>query len=845
MKVGRQAALAAGAQDTTAGACFHCGLPLSHRTYTALIDGVARETCCPGCQSVAQLISGQGLGAYYRLREALPATPEATPTTQQPYAHYDLPELQAAYVLPLGGHERETALLLEGVTCAACLWLIEQRLLRLPGVTAASVNHGARRVRVRWDADQIRLSAILGAIAALGYRAHLYDSNRSEAVLLKERRMLLWRLFVAAFGMMQVMMYAFPAYISEGELPPDIEKLMQWAGLVLTLPVMGLSAMPFYRGAWRALKARALNMDVPIVIGIATAFAASVYAMLRGTGAVYYDSICMFVFLLLGARFLELNARTYAAREQDRLARMTPAMATRLPRFPRSRDAEDVPAVTLHAGDVVQVAPGAAIPGDGVVIEGTSSVDEALLTGESRPIAKRSGDRIVAGSVNGGSVLIARMEQTGPHTTVAGIVRLMDRALEEKPRLASVADAVAAKFVLALLVLTAVTAAVWWRIDPDRVLWVTISLLVVTCPCALSLATPAALVAATGSLARRGVLVTRGHALETLARATHFVFDKTGTLTSGRMNLVGVLPLGAHSRDHALAAVAALEASSEHPVGRALTAHGPSPARFCAQQVQVVTGQGVEGVIDGARMRAGAPNFVAALHGQPLPPDLVFVSDDVTTVALGDEHGWIALFTLGDTLRPEARRVVQALSARDGVVELLSGDRIPAVARVAQRLGLSHFQGGATPADKLEYVRALQNTGAVVAMVGDGINDAPVLAQAQVSVAMAGGTALARLNADVALLNDSLQPLLDAVTIARRTLRVIHQNFAWAVVYNLIAVPLAVMGLVTPWAAALGMSLSSLLVIGNALRLYGLPAQVAVMAHGVAAEPDAVQAQGR
>ncbi|MEQ1773395.1 MAG: heavy metal translocating P-type ATPase, partial [Burkholderiales bacterium] len=586
-----------------------------------------------------------------------------------------------------------------------------------------------------------------------------------------------------------------------------------------TLPVMMWSAFPFYRGAWRGLRARALNMDVPVSLGILAAFAASVVATASGTGAVYYDSVCMFVFLLLGTRYLELNARAMAAREQDRLARLIPAIATRLPRFPDVGAREEVSAASLRAGDVVEIKPGAAVPGDGVVMEGVSSVNEALLTGEARPLSKQRGDRIIAGSVNGEGALIARLEQTGQHTTVAGIVRLMDRALEEKPRLASLADRVAERFVFALLLVVVASAIAWWFIDKDRVIWVTISLLVVTCPCALSLATPAALVAATGSLSRRGILITRGHALETLARATHFVFDKTGTLTSGRMSLIGVFGLGGHSKEAVLAMAAALEVSSEHPVGRALAAIGPAPARYQASEITYVTGQGVEGIIDGMRLRAGSPRFVAALNGLPLPSELVFVSEDVTTVALGNEREWLALFTLGDALRPDARHVVQALLEAGRAVHLLSGDRAPCVKRAAERLGVHCFTGDATPTDKLDYVRRLQAQGAVVAVIGDGINDAPVLAQAQVSVAMSSGTELARLNADVALLTDRIEPLLEAVTIARRTLTIIHQNFMWAIAYNVIAVPLAIMGLVTPLVAAIGMSASSLLVIGNALRL--------------------------
>lgn len=805
--------------------CFHCGLPLGAHTWAAVVNGVGRATCCRGCQAVAELIAGQGLDAYYRNRTAFAPTAEPNGAVTREFSHFDLPEVQTGYVLCLDNNQREAALLLEGVTCAACLWLIEQRLLRLDGVTSATVNHGTLRLRISWDESCVRLSAILAAIAALGYQAHLYDSRRSEAVLARERRSLLWRLFVAAFGMMQVMMVAFPVYVSHGEMPVGIERLMQFAGLALTLPVMIWSAAPFYRGAWRGLIARSMNMDVPVSAGILTAFAASVLATVSGTGAVYFDSVCMFVFLLLGARYLELSARAYAASEQDRLARLIPAIAVRLPQFPDVGVREEVPAVTLRPGDIVEIKPGAAVPGDGIVIEGASSVNEALLTGESRPRSRKPGDRIIAGSVNGEGALIARMQLTGQQTTVAGIVRLMDRALEAKPRLASLADWIAGKFVLALLLVVVVSAAAWWFIDKDRVVWVTISLLVVTCPCALSLATPAALAAATGSLSRRGILITRGHALEALARATHFVFDKTGTLTRGRMGLMGVLPLAGRGREEAIAMAAALEVSSEHPVGRALAAAGPVPARYSAHQLRYVPGQGVEGVIDGVRMRAGCARFVAELNGLPLPDDWVFVSDELTAVALGSEREWLALFTLGDALRPDARRVAQALSERGREVHLLSGDRTPCVTRVAQRLGLRFVRGDATAADKVDYVRALQERGAVVAVIGDGVNDAPVLAQAQVSVAMASGTELARLSADVALLTDRIEPLLEAVTIARRTLRIIQQNFIWAIAYNAVAVPLAIMGQVTPLAAAAGMSASSLLVIGNALRLRDRPAR--------------------
>jgi Cu2+-exporting ATPase len=473
---------------------------------------------------------------------------------------------------------------------------------------------------------------------------------------------------------------------------------------------------------------------------------------------------------------------------------------------------------SLQAGDLVQVRPGDAIPVDGVVVEGVSAADEALLTGESRPVAKRPGDRLTGGAVNLDGVLTMRVTRVGEDTVLAGIVRLMDRAQSEKPEIAQAADRVAHWFVAVLLVLTVAAFTAWWFIDPSRALWIAVAMLVVTCPCALSLATPAALTAATGSAYRSGVLITRGSALETLARATHFVFDKTGTLTTGRMSLTGVTLLSDESREQCLAYAAALEAWSEHPVGRALAqaAHGAHPV---ATAVQTYAGDGVEGNVGGRVLRIGRPQFVAALHQQPIPREIDYAPDAVSVVALGDAQGWIALFMLDDVVRHDAQEMIRAL-AEDGVqVSLLSGDRPQRARHTAAELGITEYRGGATPADKLAYVRELQAKGAIVAMVGDGVNDAPVLAQAQVSIAPGGGTPLAQVSADIILMGDRLAAVSETVRASRHALRVIRQNLGWAMAYNAVALPLAIAGLVTPLVAAIGMSSSSLVVVLNALRL--------------------------
>ena len=823
-------AFSAASAPTEAGsACFHCGLPLPAMVYAVTVDGVAHDTCCRGCQAVAQTIIDNGLASYYRHRSVLPQSqPASARDVLDRLRLYDLPEMQQGFVrnADAGEHGKEAALLLDGITCAACVWLIEQRLAQLEGVHEAAVNYATRRVRVRWDESRIALSEILGAIADLGYGAQPYDSARADDALRRERRAMLWRLFVAGFGMMQVMMYALPVYIAGGDMAADLEQLMRIASLVLTAPVVTWAAAPFYAGAWRELKARRVGMDVPVTLGIIAAFAASVLATVRGDGTVYFDSVAMFVFLLLGARYLEMSARTRAAQAQERLVRLTPAVAERLDRFPGPTQHEEVPVAMLRPGDHVAVRPGAAIPADGTVVEGASSVDESLLTGESRAVPKCAGDPLTGGAVNLNGPLTMRVERVGQDTVLAGIVRLMDRAQTEKPEIARLADRVARWFVSGLLVLATVVAVVWYAIDPARALWITIAVLVASCPCALSLATPAALTAATGTLYRRGVLVTRGHALETLAAATHFVFDKTGTLTEGRMALVGVIPLAGAEREHCLMTLAArLESQSEHPIGRAIVAAAPHAANdnISVCDVRNVPGQGLEGRIAGQRLRIGTPGFVAELHGQALPEELLFVSDEVAVVALGDERGWLALFTLGDAPRRHARHLVHELRALGKTVCLLSGDRGARVARLARELGIETLRGDAVPQDKLEFVRTLQQRGAVVAMIGDGINDAPVLAQAQVSIALASGTRLAQTSADMVLMSEQLGVLLEAVCVARRTMRIIRQNLAWAVAYNAIALPLAVLGYVTPLVAAIGMSLSSLAVVLNALRLLQPP----------------------
>jgi len=774
--------------------------------------------CCHGCQAVARSIVANGLEDYYRSRDALPEAPrEAMPAILEQLALYDHAEFQKSFVKALGESEREATLLLEGITCAACIWLNEQQVGRLPGVSAVDINYATRRARVRWDESRIRLSDILGAIAAIGYRAYPYDAAKNEEISRKERRDALWRLWVAGFGMMQVMMYAYPMYIADGDMSADVESMMRWASLLLTLPVVFYSAAPFFRNAWRDLGLRRVGMDVPVALGVGAAFAASCWATLARAGEVYFDSVTMFVFFLLGGRYLEMTARQKAVSVTEALARLLPAFAQKMANFPVDRSSEQRVVADLRPGDHVLVRAGDIVPADGRVVEGVSCADEALLTGESRPVAKSPGEAVTGGSINVESPLVVRVEQVGAGTRLSAIIGLMERAAAEKPRIVDLADRIASHFVATLLLVAAAVAVGWYFIDPSRALWITVSVLVVTCPCALSLATPIALTVAAGALAKDGLLVTRGHAIETLARATHFVFDKTGTLTTGRMRLVDVAVFGALERDECLAVAAALEQSSEHPVATALR-RAAGAALPLASDAVAEPGQGIAATIAGRNFRIGRPAYALAPGALPEAAAAWLDSGD-TVVALGDATGCLALFRIGDEVRPESAALVAELLAAGKEVVLLTGDA-PAVARrVAGQLGIRDVRAGATPQGKHDCVTALQASGAVVAMIGDGVNDAPVLAQAQVSVAMGGGAQLARTQSDFVLLSENLDHLRRGLRRAIGTLRVIRQNLWWSFAYNFIALPLAIAGHVTPWLAGIGMSASSLLVVLNSLRI--------------------------
>ncbi|MES2352994.1 MAG: heavy metal translocating P-type ATPase [Pseudomonadota bacterium] len=799
-------------------ACFHCGLPLPTKIdYRVTIEGKERPMCCPGCAAVAETIIGAGLTDYYRDRETFSPKPdEELVGLPNELAAYDLPELQNTFVHRTE-NTAEAALMLEGIRCAACVWLIERHLKQLPGALEANINYATRRMRIRWDTEQIKLSRILEAIAKIGYRASPFDPAKAETARRLERRQAIKRLALAALGMMQVMMLAVPVYLApDGDIEPDHLQLLHWASLLITAPVLLISAREFFVGAWRGIVNRRLGMDVPIALGISAAFAASTWNTITARGEVFFDSATMFVFLLLTARFLEQEARARSGDALERLTGVLPEHCQRFDEYPTSRSTHTVASAWLNNGDYLFIGTGERFPADGIVVEGTSETDESLVTGESRPVAKHEDDEIIAGSINVGSPLVIRATAVGMQNTVAQITRLLDRALGEKPQIAQLADRAASWFVIGLLIVTAFTAIYWWQTDPARMLPIVIALLVITCPCALGLATPAALTTAAHRLVRMGLLPSRGHAIETLAQVTDIVFDKTGTLTLGTPAIAQVTLLGKVNEAEVIAIASGLEASSKHPLGKTLRAAAAQPRE--AIELTTYPGAGIQGTIDKTIYRIGTLAFVRDLVCTD-PPAEPQTDASCTVVALGNEQGWLAFFHFTDMLRPESREVVAALQAMNKTVHILSGDSPGMVSHIAAEAGITHNNGGATPEQKLDYIRALQAKGAVVAMVGDGINDAPSLGGAEVSIAMGSGTDIAQSAADMVLISGNLGIIPPALKVAKTTRSVIRQNLRWALAYNLVAIPLAALGLVTPWVASVGMSLSSLIVVANALRL--------------------------
>jgi Cu2+-exporting ATPase len=729
---------------------------------------------------------------------------------------YDDPSLRSRFTRPFGDKgEFETTLRLEKIRCAACVWLCEQHLRRISGVKDVQINYVTQKVLVRFSPDQTSLARLIFEIERVGYEAWPFEPSLSLERAKKERRQLLTRLGVALLGMMQVMMYAWPSYVGANDITAEYDLLLAWTSWALTVPVMVYSAGPVFQAAWRSVlsfkQTRMLGMDVPIALALALAFIAGTINLITGSGQSYFDSITMFVAFILAARYVELLARQDAQGGAEALAKQLPATCERMLDYPSSQAVALVPVVNCNPGDVLRVSPGEVVPADGILIENVSALDESLLTGESKPVEKNIGDRVYAGTHNILNPLIMRIEAVGQSTRIAGIASLLDQALLAKPVMVSLAEKWAAYFVAFLLLSAFLSSAIWLYFDPSRAWTVLVSVLVASCPCALSLAVPTAMAAAQGAVTKLGLLIVRGHVLEGLVKTTDLVLDKTGTLTMGQPELQEIVSLrpGFNAKD-ALAIAVALEAGQRHPLALSLlrAAHDKQlQIPSLAEPVINILGKGLSSGV----YRLGSATWLGISSGSQV--------GQYGQVHLADDAGLIASFIFLDTVRNGLEDLLTSAKRRNITVHLVSGDDPATVAWWATHVGIGSFVGGCSPEDKYDYIERLQNAGRFVWAIGDGVNDAPLLARADVSIAVGAGAPLASAGADAILTSTSLKPLAKTLLLADKTAIIIKENLLWALVYNLLAIPAAMMGWVNPWVAGIGMSLSSLAVTLNAWRL--------------------------
>jgi Cu2+-exporting ATPase len=799
--------------------CFHCGepIPAGIDLYVSL-EGSRQPVCCAGCQAVARLISATGLGRYYQFRQEL-GRKAREDIQKEVQAWQGCDDRESLWGTELANQRRELLLQTEGIRCAACAWLIRSHMESKPGVHSVQVDTATGYTRIVWSPENGRLSAMAEGLMELGYKPHLPLASAEEQGRQEARRNSMKRLGVAGLGMMQVMMYAVGLYAGEAFGIKLAERsFLEWVSLMVTLPVLIYSGRVFFEGAWRSILAGRPGMDVPVALAIGLAFLASCFNFFRGEGQVWFDSVVMFIFFLSLGRHIEMMLRHRNLQAGAALARLLPEWAVRISGVSR----ETIPATDLAEGDLIGVRVGEAFPADGIIRSGLTEVDEALLTGESRPVGKRPGDHVIAGTFNLSQPVEVTVNASGQDTTVSALGRLLLLAQTKRPPSSGIPGWLVPLFIVAVLMIATATWFGWQLIQPANAFPAMLAVLVASCPCALSLALPVVHAAASRRLLDEGILLTRGESLQALNSVDTVVFDKTGTLTCARPEIASVTVNPDRpdlTENRALLMAAAIESASAHPIARAFqTARGDAePAERVdieARDIKVFPAQGLEASIGAQRWRIGKADF--ACPGQ--------ASGNDSDIWLANSGTWAAKFLLRDELREGAQTTVGALQADGLELLMLSGDSTEAVESIAGRLNIEDWKARRTAGMKLAELETLRASGKTVLMVGDGVNDAPVLAAADVSMTVKGGAELANSTADMILISESLALVTVARNTARLARKLIRQNLSWAVLYNAAVMPLAVSAMLKPWMAALGMSLSSLLVVANAARLVKQPA---------------------
>lgn len=804
--------------------CFHCGEDVPHgETRSVLINGERRSMCCAGCEAVAQAIVDFGLEKFYRFRKEKASRPEElVPEELRQLKVYDDDAMQQHLVETAGDEMKSCSLLLSELTCPACAWLIESRLEGIAGVREINVNYSTQRARLCWDERSVKLSEVLRSIVSLGYKARLYDPTRAAAQIKQEQDQQLRRLGVAGVLGMQVMMLSIAMYVGDSSgMKETYRSFFSWLCLLLCTPVIFYSAQSFFIRAWRDLNIYRVGMDVPVSLGLSIAYLASVVATITKSGTIYYDSAVMFTFFLLAARYVEFSGRRKAALHIDRMANGTPSIANRVTGSTSTNELETVPARVLEAGDLVLVRPGELVPADGYLEKGETSVDESLVTGESHAITKTAGESLIGGSVNIAQATFMRVSRTGKDTITAHILRLIERGQEIKPEIQAFANRVSVWFICTVLILSMATAWYWSLVPAANWIGITISVLVVSCPCALSLATPLAIASASAALMKRGIVLANANVLEALGEVNHFIFDKTGTLISGDLFIDKVQALANNKEEECLQIAGAMQLFSAHPIAKAFHSKYVADASLGIDEVTDYPSLGLSSMVNGARYFLGNEQLlrrycdIDVATSQPQQG----TGHENRLIYLANENELLCKFEIADSIYGDSKKLVDYLRARGKTVSILSGDSEAPTRKFAAAIGIDSVLWEQTPDQKMNYLADLQEQGQVVAMVGDGINDAPVLSSAGVSIAMGKGAALASSKADLILLNNRVGSIRELTILASLTRKVIRENMLWALSYNLVALPMAIAGLVQPWMAAIGMSLSSLLVLLNSSRI--------------------------
>jgi Cu2+-exporting ATPase len=811
--------------DLNTSLCFHCGLPIyAEADYHSRLDNEERHFCCFGCQSVCAAIFEAGLQGYYqRTPEGVLLAPPPEPPKD--IEIYDLDEVQQEFITATG-NMRDIHLLVEGIHCAACVWLIERGLQREAGVQSANVNLASKRVHVRWDSNRIKLSDLIRALSRIGYSAVPYDPEKAEGVINKTNRTMLYRLFFAGFAMMNLIWISIALY--SGANKGEFRDFFHWMGFALATPTLFYAGYPFFRGAVGGLRAGQLTMDLPISIGLSVTYVYSTYITVVSShvGEVYFDTVTNLIFVILIGRYLEGMFRHQAVSATNRLMELQPRVATLM------QDGKEliVPIRGVQLGDHVLIKPGTKVPVDGVVLEGHSAVDESMLSGESAPVGKTVGAHVSAGTVNTNGALLVKVVSTFQNTMLAKIIRLVEEAQSSKAPIQRLADTIVPWFVLVTLLCAALTFLLWKTAGIEIALMAATSVLIITCPCALGMATPMSIAVASGLGAKYGILVKNGLVLETLSKVTHFVFDKTGTLTEGKMSVAQMHTAADYSAKDILRCAAAIERYSEHSIAKAILAEAETQQLnfhdLVVGEFKATAGLGVQANAEGKTILLGSAEWLnhcgvkinSALQAKA--HELEQQAMSCVYCALGGEH--VAVFALADKLRGDAQQLVNELRAAGISMILLSGDRTPVVEAVARQLGGMEVIAEVLPQDKDQVIQLLQQRGFKVAMVGDGINDAPALIRADVGIALGSGTDVSVESADIVLMHNELDKVRLATLLSRRTLRTIKQNIGLSFAYNAIMVPLAMMAKVDPLVAAITMPISSLVVIGNAARIRNL-----------------------